>query len=68
MDHARDLKWNICHITNPAEYVNHGKTQKKIVEIMDPLPNFCPKYVTTYFGQPWTLRRPFKASKNPLSI
>ena len=28
-DPARDLKWNICHVTNPAEYENHSKTQKK---------------------------------------
>ena len=27
---ARNLKWNICHITNPTVYENHSKTLKKI--------------------------------------
>ena len=28
-DPARDLKWNICHITNSTVYEYHNKTVKK---------------------------------------
>ena len=24
-DPAQDLKWNMCHITNPTAYENHSK-------------------------------------------
>ena len=27
-DPAGDLKWNICHITNPAVWENHNKSKK----------------------------------------
>ena len=36
-DPAQDLKWNMCHITNPTVYENHSKTlkMKKKMDIMD---------------------------------